>query len=307
MLFRKERCPDCPVDNAIDLKRVVRKERFIPELGKYVDCSCNPVLDESGEVLFVVEQLRDISDKKRLEALLKESAGNYRKIVNLSPDPMVVIVDGIIVLTNKQAFKYFDKPIGERINRFIAPEYAKIMAKRMKQILENKIEKTVFEYKLVLGDKKFMDAEIASGYFSYKGKPAILALARDVSERKKELNEAADFQRRVMKKPFPFPDKAGLEALYVPAKTVSGDFYFFHKVDESRFIGILGDVSGKGVSAALSISAFNALFHEAVMAGGDLAEALNILNKKVACYLGEKYIAACCFSFDFEKMEARVI
>lgn len=44
-------------------------------------------------------------------------------------------------------------------------------------------------------------------------------------------------------------------AMYIPAREVGGDFYDVIKVDDHRFYTILGDVSNKGVPAALVMSA----------------------------------------------------
>ncbi len=44
-------------------------------------------------------------------------------------------------------------------------------------------------------------------------------------------------------------------AMYIPAREVGGDFYDVIKVDDHRFYTVLGDVSNKGVPAALVMSA----------------------------------------------------
>ncbi|MFO7803963.1 MAG: ATP-binding protein, partial [Desulfovermiculus sp.] len=51
-------------------KKLERVEKYVPELGMYLDCRSNPVLDEDGRVVQVVEQLRDITDQKQAEESL---------------------------------------------------------------------------------------------------------------------------------------------------------------------------------------------------------------------------------------------
>ncbi|SHH02554.1 SpoIIE family protein phosphatase [Tepidibacter thalassicus] len=306
MFNRNQKCPNCLCEKAIETKRIIRVEKYIPEINKYIECSYNPVLNDLGEVVFVVEQLRDITDKKILENVLKESEERYRKIVDISPDAIIITVDGEIVLANKEALKYVNNLVGKSIYKY-APDFAKILNKRINQILKNKTEKAVFDYKVVLDDNKVIDVEVSSSYLVYNGKSAILSIMRDITERKRELYSAAKMQKQLLKKPFSLPDKANMRTLYVPAKTVSGDFFYTCKVDENLIIGIIGDVSGKGVTAALNISAFNVLFHEAVLVSSDLYDIVNNLNKKVVDYLGERYVAACCFSFDFNKNKAHMI
>jgi phosphoserine phosphatase RsbU/P len=307
MLQRNEKCQDCPVDRAINLKQIIRTEEFIPEIQKYIEFFCNPIMDDSGEVLFVIEQLRDISEQNHMELLLKESSYNYRKIVNLSPDPMVILVNGMVVLANKQVLNTYGDVIGEQADKFVSPEYLYEIRREMKKIFINKTTKNKLECRLTQSDGKIIDTEIVAGYFDYKGKPAIIILIRDISERVRELNEAAAYQRVIMNQPFPFNDIFELNTLYIPVKKVSGDFYFFHKTDDCKMVGILGDISGKGVTAALSISAFRVLFHEAVVISSRPMEVIQILNHKVSFYMGDKYIAACCFSIDFQKKEVVVV
>jgi len=306
MLYRKERCDNCPIEGIIETKRIIRMEKYIPELDKYIDCCCNPVFDDSGKVIYIINQLRDITERKNLENILKENEERYRQIVNLLPDAIVITVDGKISLANKEAYKYSNRLIGESIHRFI-PGFSKILDKRIAQILEDKRVKTVFDYRIVLDDNRVIDVEVSSSYLNYQGKPAILSIMREITKRKKELNSAANMQKQLFKKPFNITNKVKMETLYVPAKTVSGDFFYLNKINEDLIIGIIGDVSGKGITAALSISAFNVLFHEAILTSDQPCEILNNINRKVGNYLGERYVAACCFRFDFKQNEVRIV
>jgi sigma-B regulation protein RsbU (phosphoserine phosphatase) len=69
-----------------------------------------------------------------------------------------------------------------------------------------------------------------------------------------ELKIAHDIQMSILPKifpPFPTRDEFDLFALILPAKEVGGDFYDFFQISESRLCFVVGDVSGKGVPAAL--------------------------------------------------------
>jgi sigma-B regulation protein RsbU (phosphoserine phosphatase) len=69
-----------------------------------------------------------------------------------------------------------------------------------------------------------------------------------------ELKIARNIQRSFLPKQFPpFPDKSGFDlfADLQPAKEVGGDLYDFFLLDEHRLFFSIGDVSDKGVPAAL--------------------------------------------------------
>ncbi|SYZ74327.1 putative Serine phosphatase [Candidatus Zixiibacteriota bacterium] len=75
----------------------------------------------------------------------------------------------------------------------------------------------------------------------------------------------------------------------LPAKDVGGDFYDYIKIDEDRHFFSIGDVSGKGVPAALLMSNIQAFFRSQVLKGTDvnlinLAEGLN----NMICQYGQK-------------------
>lgn len=72
-----------------------------------------------------------------------------------------------------------------------------------------------------------------------------------------ELNVAREIQEGILPKIFPpYPERRELDlfATSEPAKEVGGDLYDFFFVDENRLCLVIGDVSDKGVPAALYMS-----------------------------------------------------
>jgi len=69
-----------------------------------------------------------------------------------------------------------------------------------------------------------------------------------------DLNVAARIQQSILPRTFPaFPHRKefDLYATMVPAKEVGGDFYDFFFLDEHHLAFVVGDVSGKGIPAAI--------------------------------------------------------
>jgi sigma-B regulation protein RsbU (phosphoserine phosphatase) len=72
-----------------------------------------------------------------------------------------------------------------------------------------------------------------------------------------ELNVANDIQMSMLPLIFPaFPSRADIDiyANLIPAREVGGDFYDFFFIDEEHLCVVVGDVSGKGVPAALMMA-----------------------------------------------------
>ena len=123
----------------------------------------------------------------------------------------------------------------------------------------------------------------------------------DITERKKELQRATRIQRQRLSTEFPLKDKGKLEVIYKPANFISGDFFHFFQINDHQVVGLLGDVMGKGIAAALCNSALKVLFYDIVGKVKDPAKILDALNMETPKYLEDHYVAACCFSLIFGK------
>ena len=86
-------------------------------------------------------------------------------------------------------------------------------------------------------------------------------MAQELVEQEKlqrELELAAEIQRNLLP---PDPDeKSPIFGVNVPARTVSGDFFDFFTLEDGRIAFCLGDVSGKGMNAALLMAKTASLF-----------------------------------------------
>jgi sigma-B regulation protein RsbU (phosphoserine phosphatase) len=103
---------------------------------------------------------------------------------------------------------------------------------------------------------------------------AQLARAQVEHERvRRELELAAEIQRGLL--PTPRPAPFAVQAVNLAARTVSGDFYDFLDLPGGRIAFCLGDVSGKGMNAALlgarTASLYRCLAREAPGPGALLA------------------------------------
>ncbi len=77
-----------------------------------------------------------------------------------------------------------------------------------------------------------------------------------------ELSLAREIQRGLLPPPDPDWPNLDLACHSEPALQVGGDFYYYHKFNEKQFAVAVGDISGKGVSAALLMAAtLSALAH----------------------------------------------
>lgn len=72
-----------------------------------------------------------------------------------------------------------------------------------------------------------------------------------------------------------------VRAFAKPARQVGGDFYDCLKIDDNRIAVVIGDVSGKGIAAALFMSMAKTLIAEELMRDSTPAAVLNYANAKL--------------------------
>jgi serine phosphatase RsbU (regulator of sigma subunit) len=95
--------------------------------------------------------------------------------------------------------------------------------------------------------------------------------------------------------------QAEVNAVCIPAFDVGGDLFDFVSLDEDRFVFLVGDVSGKGVSAALLMAVVHGAFHggELRAAGGDLGRWMSRLNTLLIQRSAEnRFVTLFCGIFD---------
>ncbi len=100
-----------------------------------------------------------------------------------------------------------------------------------------------------------------------------------------ELRIAHDIQMSILPKtfpPFPTRDEFDLFALISPAREVGGDFYDFFQLSDNLLCFVIGDVSGKGVPAALFMAVTKTLIKSFAKEDVTPADILSHVNEELA-------------------------
>lgn len=91
-----------------------------------------------------------------------------------------------------------------------------------------------------------------------------------------------------------------------PAKTVGGDFYDFQLTPDHRLYFCIGDVSGKGVPAALMMAVSRALFRSLILRGESPAEIMAAINRQLCDETdAAMFVTAYCGVLDLRTGELR--
>ncbi|UMZ73496.1 HD domain-containing phosphohydrolase [Natranaerofaba carboxydovora] len=77
LINKNEPCEDCATTKTLETKKFEKSEKYFPEYDLYLETRATPVLDEDGEILYIVEQIRDITDHKKALNALKENEQKF--------------------------------------------------------------------------------------------------------------------------------------------------------------------------------------------------------------------------------------
>jgi len=108
---------------------------------------------------------------------------------------------------------------------------------------------------------------------------------------KKELELASEMQSMLFPSELPNNKAIEMAAIYQPHTQVGGDYYDYIRLNENELVFCMADVSGKGVSAALLMSNFQANLRALLNHTTSLTDLVRELNEKViSSAKGEKFI-----------------
>jgi PAS domain S-box-containing protein len=158
-----------------------------------VEISSTVIKDPTGN-LSTVAQILDITESKKAEEALKESESKYRVLFEGINDAIFVhplkregfekfievneIACNLLGYTREELLNMSPKDIS-------APEDVQLRGSREGREKLLKDQRMVFEAEHVTKSGKRIPVEINSRTFDFKGRPVIMSLARDITERKK--------------------------------------------------------------------------------------------------------------------------
>ncbi len=141
---------------------------------------------------------RDITDRKLAEHKITESEKQYRELLELIPDPVIIYNKGLIVYANLATYKVTEMTeselIGKSILAHVPDEFKSKIADYMSRRLSGE-ELDEYELKLEFNNKELW-ARVNASVVHFNNERSILAILNDITEvRKKEiqLNENSRF------------------------------------------------------------------------------------------------------------------
>ena len=137
-------------------------------------------------------------------------------------------------------------------------------------------------------------------------------LAAQVAEaaRRQELESrtqiAAELQLSMLPAVAPFHPHFEIDGCSCPARDVGGDFYSYHVVNKDELIIIIGDVTGKGISAALLMAVTTGIIESLVPNTIGPGELLTKIAAQIEKHCHRSQLNAACLAAFLQKDRLRV-
>lgn len=176
--------------------------------------SSTALFDAEGSLEYVIATGIDITSRSGAQQALGASEERYRRLVESSPDAVLVHYQGNILFANRAAVALLgastpEQVIGKPVMDFVHPDDRAAVTERLDKILEQGTELPLIQDKLIRLDQTEVQVEADSIFpFMYEGKPGVQVVAREVVDRGRrqeapqgagdQLQEAEDWHRQLL-------------------------------------------------------------------------------------------------------------
>lgn len=142
-----------------------------------------------GKKFFTVI-LRDMTERKRAERLMRQSEERYRRLISVAPIAIFVSRADRILFINDAGLRLFgavkaDEILGKSPFDLFHPGCHAVIRERIHQLLEGRTAVPAIEEQVVKLDGTVIDVEVIASRFVDEEGPAIVAMFRDIGERKR--------------------------------------------------------------------------------------------------------------------------
>jgi len=155
-----------------------------------------------GRPVRMVGTNNDITARKEAEVVLREREAWHTTIADLSQDLIWIFTDGVIVDCNDYAahalgLKTQEQLVGTPILSLLHPDDHEMARLRFAQLLEEGVQTPIREIRLIRADGTDLIVETKACPYRYRDKPSVLAIARDITERKQSERALLESEERL--------------------------------------------------------------------------------------------------------------
>ncbi len=254
--------------------RSLHRLRDANGVWRYLDGVITVERDRNGNLVSVRGAVRDVTEQKLADQALAESEEQYRRLVELSPEAIVVHREGAVLYVNKAARRLWgansaDELIGKALLDLVHPEYHRFLKESIEQIDTLGLPTQFTEAKFVRLSSEVIDVEVAGMPFTFRGQPAVQTLIRDITERKRASDALKQTEERLhtvigsaslvlfavdQDGTFTLCEGKGLEAMKLrPGDFVGQSIFEVYRDNQSIVNSVNRALAGEAVSVSVAV------------------------------------------------------
>ncbi len=186
------------VESAADSLNTINGNLPVDFNGRQVLLNIIPIKDEDRNSIIVI--LNDVSERKLVEEALDQSEEQYRQLVEISPDTILVHSEGKIRFVNHAGVKLFgasgpEELIGRVYLDLVHPDDRAGSKERMRKVIEKGLVAPFREHRLITLDGRAINVESIGTTFKHQERIMIQTVIHDITERKKTENALTESER----------------------------------------------------------------------------------------------------------------
>ncbi|MBT1076513.1 SpoIIE family protein phosphatase [Geobacter grbiciae] len=265
----------------------------------YIDFSLKPVKDEKGNVVLIVPEGRDITERRRAEEALREAAVKYRIVADntfnwefwLSPEGRVIYTSPSCERICGYEVEAFNADPG-LIWDIVHPDDRRLVEGHRHEVREAKVLGEL-EFRIVHRDGHIRWIHhVCQPVFDDNGTYlGIRGSFSDITEQKKaaaalldnaRINRELEIAKEIQQSFLPVCPSALPGVLMAccchPATHVGGDYYDFFTLEEGAIDMVIADVTGHSVGSSLLMTMARSVLNAKVTAARPPGKLLEVVN-----------------------------